>query len=50
MDRVLHLVLIIIGGVILADLINNATGTKALFTGFDQMFQIFINPTNTKGL
>lgn len=49
-DTVLHLLLIAVGGIIIADLIVNPKGTTAMFGGLGKLFQIFTQPTNTKGL
>ena len=46
----MKLVLIIVAGVIVADLVAHAAGTKVLFQGADTLFSIGINPTNTTGI
>jgi hypothetical protein len=47
---VMHLAIIVVAGIILADLISNPTGTTAVLSGIQTMWQIMTNPTNTKGL
>lgn len=50
MNNGMHLVFIVLAGVIIADLVSNPKGTASFFSGLGKMFQIFTNPTNTKGL
>jgi hypothetical protein len=47
---VMHLAILVVAGIILADLISNPTGTSAFLSGIQKMWQIMTNPTNTKGL
>jgi antitoxin (DNA-binding transcriptional repressor) of toxin-antitoxin stability system len=42
-----HLILIVVAGVIVADLVAHAAGTSALAGGFNTLFTIATQPTNT---
>ncbi len=44
------LILIVIAGVIVADLVANAAGTNVLFSGIEMLWHIGINPTETQGI
>lgn len=46
--KIEHLLMVIVAGVIIADLVANAAGTKALFGGVDMLWNIGTQPTNTK--
>lgn len=43
-----HLVMVIVGGVILADLVAHVAGTKSIFNAFNILWDIGIEPTDTK--
>lgn len=43
MRGILNLAVTIVGGVMLADLVANSTGTKALFDGVGSLWQMSIN-------
>lgn len=43
MRGVLNLLVVIVGGVMLADLVANSTGTKTLFDGVGSLWQMSIN-------
>jgi hypothetical protein len=43
-----HLITLVVGGVILADLVSHVAGTKALFNGFNILWDIGTEPTDTK--
>lgn len=45
-----HLIYVVVGGVILADLIAHAAGTKSLFSGFNILWSIGTQPTNTSAI
>lgn len=45
--KIEQLVIVVIAGVILADLIANAAGTTSLFRGFGILWDIGTQPTNT---
>jgi hypothetical protein len=42
-----HLLMVIVAGVIIADLVAHAAGTSALFSGVNMLWGIGIEPTNT---
>ena len=46
----LHLIYIIVGGIIIADLVAHVAGTNALFGGLHTMFSIFTKPTDTSAI
>lgn len=46
-DRVFHVILIVVAGVIIADLVAHVSGTTTLFNGFGMLFNIGTQPTNT---
>lgn len=48
--KIEQLVILVIAGVILADLIANVAGTNALFRGFGILWDIGTQPTNTSVL
>ena len=50
MAKVGSILLLIVVGFIVADMVANQAGTKALFSGVNKVWQIMINPLNTKGL
>lgn len=43
-----HLLMIVVTGVILADIVANVGGTTALFNGVNMLWGIGTQPTNTK--
>lgn len=43
MRGILNLAVVIVGGVMLADLVANKDGTSALFTGVGSLWQMSIN-------
>jgi hypothetical protein len=43
MRGILNLAVVIVGGVMLADLVANATGTTALFNGVGGLWKVSIN-------
>jgi hypothetical protein len=45
--KIEHLIMVIVGGVILADMVAHVAGTKALFHGFNILWAIGTNPTDT---
>jgi hypothetical protein len=45
-----HLLYLVIGGVILADLVSHAAGTSSLFKGANILFAIGTRPTDTKAI
>lgn len=45
-DKIFHLILIVVSGVILADLVAHVSGTSALVNGFGTLFAIGTQPTN----
>lgn len=45
-DKLFHLIFIVVGGVILADLVAHASGTTSLFNGIGTLFAIGTQPTN----
>jgi hypothetical protein len=45
-----HLLYIIIGGVILADMVSHVAGTSALFNGFNILWSIGTRPTDAKAI
>lgn len=40
------LIILIVAGVIIADMIASPAGTSTLFSGVQKLIQIMINPTN----
>jgi len=42
-----NLIILIVAGVILADAVAHVAGTKALFNGFNILWDIGTNPTDT---
>jgi hypothetical protein len=44
------LIIIVIAGVIIADLVANALGTSVLLSGIEMLWHIGINPTETQGI
>lgn len=42
-----YLLVVVIAGVILADMVANVPGTNALFHGFNMLWSIGTQPTNT---
>jgi hypothetical protein len=49
-DKIFHVILIVVGGVILADLVAHAAGTSALLNGVGTLFAIGTQPTNTAAI
>lgn len=49
-DKIFHLILIVVTGVIIADLVAHVSGTNALVSGFGTLFAIGTQPTNTKAI
>jgi len=49
-DKIFHLILIVVAGVIVADLVAHVAGTSALFSGFGTLFAIGTQPTNTNAI
>lgn len=49
-DKIFQLVLVVVAGVILADLVANAAGTSALLNGFNTLFTIGTQPTNVNAI
>lgn len=43
-----HLVVVVVGGVILADLVAHVSGTNSLFNAFHILWDIGTEPTDTK--
>lgn len=50
MGKVAAILSLIVVGFVIADMVGNAAGTKALFGGVKKVWQIMIDPLNTKGL
>lgn len=49
-DKIFHLIMIVVAGVIIADLVAHAAGTSALLGGFGTLFAIGTQPTNVKNI
>lgn len=49
-DRIFHLILIVVAGVIIADLVAHVSGTNALVNGVGMLFAIGTQPTNTSAI
>lgn len=49
-DKLFHLIIIVVAGVILADLVAHVAGTTALVNGFGTLFAIGTQPTNVKAI
>ena len=49
-NRLFHLILVVVAGVIIADLVAHVSGTTALFNGFGTLFAIGTQPTNTSAI
>ncbi|HWV47409.1 MAG TPA: hypothetical protein VN039_15535 [Nitrospira sp.] len=49
-DKVFHLILVVVAGVIVADLIAHASGTSTLLSGFNTLFTIGTQPTKTSAI
>jgi len=45
-----HLILVIVAGVILADLVAHVAGTNALFNGFNILWSIGTRPTDAAAI
>jgi hypothetical protein len=45
-DKIFHLIMIVVAGVIIADFVAHAAGTSALASGFGTLFAIGTQPTN----
>lgn len=43
-----HLLYVVVGGVILADLVSHVAGTSALFRGVNILWDVALEPTDTK--
>jgi hypothetical protein len=43
-----HFITVIVAGIILADLVAHVAGTKSLFHGFNILWDIGTQPTDTK--
>lgn len=50
MNNIYKLILIVVTGVIVADLVAHSEGTSSLFSGFGTLFTIGTQPTNTKAI
>lgn len=48
--NVFHLIMVVVAGVIIADLIAHVAGTTALFSGLNTLFTIGTQPVNTKAI
>ena len=49
-NKVFQLILIVVAGVIVADLVAHADGTSALINGVGTLFAIGTQPTNTNAI
>ena len=45
-DKIFHLIMIVVAGVIIADFVAHAAGTSTLVKGFGTLFAIGTQPTN----
>lgn len=45
-----HLIYVVVGGVILADLVAHVAGTKSLFSGFNILWAIGTRPTDASAI
>jgi len=48
--KLAHLLYVIIGGVIIADLVAHASGTTSLFKNFNTLWTIGVRPTDTAAI
>jgi hypothetical protein len=48
--KVLHLALIVVGGVILAGLVTHPEGTRVFFDGINTLWSIGVRPTDTSAI
>lgn len=49
-DKIFQLIIIVVAGVILADLVAHAAGTSTLVNGFGTLFTIGTQPTNVNAI
>lgn len=49
-DRIFHLIIVVVAGVILADLVAHVAGTTSLVNGIGMLFSIGTQPTNTAAI
>jgi hypothetical protein len=49
-DKIFHLILIVVAGVILADLVAHVAGTTTIVDGFGTLFAIGTQPTNVNAI
>lgn len=49
-DKIFHLIIIVVAGVILADFVAHADGTSALLGGVGMLFNIGTNPTRVSNI
>lgn len=49
-DKLFQLILLVVAGVIVADLVAHAAGTSTLAAGLGTLFTIGTQPTNTKAI
>lgn len=49
-NKIFELILLVVAGVIVADLVAHAAGTGALLSGFNTLFTIGTQPTNTSAI
>lgn len=49
-DKLFHLIFIVVGGVILADLVAHVAGTSVILSGIGNLFAIGTQPTNTSNI
>lgn len=47
---IFHLIMIVVAGVIVADLVAHVSGTTTLFKGIGTLFTIGTQPTNTSAI
>jgi hypothetical protein len=48
--KIEKLIIVIVAGVILADLVAHVAGTKAVFSGLNMLWSIGTQPTNTANI
>ena len=49
-DKIFHLIIIIVAGVIIADFVAHVSGTTTLLNGAGLLFNIGTQPTNTSAI
>lgn len=45
--KIEHLIMVVVAGVIIADMVAHVAGTTSLFNGFTMLWNIGTQPTNT---